>query len=81
MPSKGVSYSTIRKFLAWNKVAVTKFDAVIPRNGSHPEVDSLSLDPAFDTTFPISLREKWMQRSLLIKKRVTFKKHVGKNFC
>jgi len=81
MPSKGVSYSTIHMCLAWNTVAVTKFDAVIPRTASHPEVPvSMSRDPAFDTTFPICLRAKWMQRSLLIKKRDTFKKQPGKIF-
>jgi hypothetical protein len=69
-------------FLALNTVAVTKFDAVIPRTGSHPQVPvSLSRDPAFDTTFPISLRAKRMQRLLLIKKSDTFKKHASKNFC
>jgi len=64
MLSKGFSYSTVHMFLAWNTVAVTKFDTVIPRTGSHPEVsDSLSRDPEFDTTLHISLRAKWMQRS------------------
>jgi len=82
MPSKGVSYSTINMCLARNTVAVTKFDAVIPWAGSDPEVPvSLSRDPAFDTNSPISLRAKWVQRSLLIKKRDTFRKHAGKNFC
>jgi len=82
MPSKGVSCGTIRMCLAWNAVAVTNIGAVIPRTGSHPEVPiSLLRDPAFVTTFPISLRAKWVQRSLLIKKRDTFKKHAGKHFC
>ena len=82
MPLKGFSYGTIHMFLTWNTVAVTKFDAVIPRSGSHPEVPvRLSRDPAFETTFPISLRAKWMQRPLNIKKRDTFKKDANNKFC
>jgi hypothetical protein len=66
-------------FLAWITVDVTKFVAVIPLTGSNPELPvSPPRDPAFDKTFPISLRAKWMQRPLIIQKRDTFKNNADK---